>query len=172
VDDHQPECPPRLGNRNDDIRHRNPAQLQTDTQCFSATDTFWWCSLGAATESCLMSNRLCLALAGLVLFSVLSGCVRVQIKPKEIVSDTVSAGKSLYQTIKHKRDGTEERLYSHSVPLEADSSLVDVAGSCLDFLKTTAEEATQNKPEFLEENTEIINLEDGRKLTCKLRAVV
>ena len=105
--------------------------------------------------------------------SVMS-CVRVQIQPEEIVSDTVAAGKSLYQTVKQRRDGTEERLYTHSLPLTEDDELVDVAKECQDFLKATAENASDNEMEILEENTEVVTGDEGAgdKLICRLRAVI
>lgn len=102
----------------------------------------------------------------------LVSCVQVQIKPKEIVTDTVSAGKSLYQTIKHRRDGTEERLYAHSLPLSEGDDMVAVAKECQDFLKVTAENASEQEMEVLEESTEVAVGEVGSKLICRLRAVV
>lgn len=102
----------------------------------------------------------------------ISACVKVQVKPKEIVSDTVSAGKSLYRTIKRKKDGTEERLYAHTLQIQPDQSDAQAGIDCLDYLREVAEAATDNKMEILNESTEVGENDDTRTMTCKINAVV
>lgn len=104
--------------------------------------------------------------------TVATGCVKIQLKPEKLASDTVSAGKSLYETIKRRKDGTEERIYSHTVVLDAEIDLRELSTQCLTHLKSIAQSATDNDMKVLEESTEVLNLDSGERLKCTLRAVV
>lgn len=104
--------------------------------------------------------------------SVVAGCVKIQLKPEKLVNDTVSAGKSLYETIKRKKDGTEERVYTHTVQLKSDVDQQELAMQCLTHLKAIAESSTENDMKVLEEGTEVLNMHSGEQMKCTLRAVV
>ena len=102
----------------------------------------------------------------------MTACVKFEIKPKDIVSDTVEAGKGLYRTIKHKKDGTEEREYSHTMPIGADKADTEVAAECLSYLNELAEAATENPVDIVKESTEAIEVEQTRSIKCTVIAVV
>jgi len=115
----------------------------------------------------VLTTSLCISVVAL-----LTSCVKLQVNADGVVDDTVSAGKSLYRTIKHKKDGTEERFYSHSVELLPDADERQIGVQCLDYLAQTIETASEKEPQILEQSTEIINAESGSKLKCSVRAVL
>jgi len=102
----------------------------------------------------------------------LVGCVKVQLKPQKLVNDTVTACKSLYETIKRKKDGTEERLYSHTVELKPDADQQEIATRCLTHLEAVAQSSTDNDVKILEQATEVLFLHSGERMKCTLLAVV
>lgn len=116
-------------------------------------------------------NKQIIFIIALSLF-VLSGCVKIQFKPQELVSDTVSATKDLYETVKRKRDGTEERLYTHTVAISSDVSAEQATTECFAFINSALSEDDTKNPKLLEQGTEILDTESGQKLKCSILAVV
>ena len=112
----------------------------------------------------------CLSL--LVATSLCVGCVSIDLKPKEIITETIAAGKGFYRTVKRKLNGTEERLYTHTVPLTVDAAESEVALACLSYLRGLADAAAKDEAEVLEESTEVLERDDGAAMRCSLRAVV
>ena len=112
--------------------------------------------------------------AAFVLLAPLGGCVSFDLGAKDIVSDAIAAGKSLYRTIRYRRDGTEERLYSHVSAIPAGQSDVEAAVGCLGYLRGLADAASDGTAEVLAESTEIVDADDGtrRSMRCTLTAVV
>ena len=113
-------------------------------------------------------------LATLAAATLASGCVSVDLNPKELITETIAAGKGFYRTVKRRINGTEERLYTHTVPLPEDSAESEVALACLAYLRGLADAvAEDDEAEVLEESTEIVEREGGgRVMQCSLRAVV
>ena len=103
---------------------------------------------------------------------LVTGCIKIQVKPKDVVSDTVSAGKDLYTTIKRKKNGTEERVYTHTLAFAADSNEQALGTACLEHLTATVEDASDKEVQILEAGTEVIRLEDGNKMKCTMRVVL
>ncbi len=103
---------------------------------------------------------------------LVTGCIKIQVKPKDVVSDTVSAGKDLYTTIKRKNNGTEERVYTHTLSFDADSTEQELGTACMDHLTATVENASEKDAQILEAGTEVIRLEDGNKMKCTMRVVL
>ncbi len=103
---------------------------------------------------------------------LLSSCFKLQVNPEGVVEDTVSAGKSLYKTIKHRRDGTEERLYTHTVELLPDADVQQAGNECTEYLTESMNSGSDNDPQILESSTEIITGETGNKLKCSILAVL
>lgn len=103
---------------------------------------------------------------------VLTSCFKLQVNAEGVVDDTVSAGKSLYKTIKRKKDGTEERLYSHSVELLPGADEQQVGRQCLQRLTETISAASDKEPQILEQSTELIKAETENKLKCFVSAVL
>ncbi len=102
----------------------------------------------------------------------LSGCVRVEVKPEKLVSETVSVTKEAYKAIKRKATGTQEREFTHRMPVRSDADSHVQAQECITFVKRQAEDASERKAEILSESTEIINGEYGQSLKCVIRAVI
>ena len=120
-----------------------------------------------------MISRTALALT-LVVLAPLGGCISFDLGAKDIVSDAIAAGRSLYRTIRYRRDGTEERLYSHVSPIPTGQGDVEAAVGCLGYLRGLADAASEGTAEVLAESTEIVDAVDGtpRSMRCTLTAVV
>ena len=108
----------------------------------------------------------------ITLCMLMSACVKLEIKPKDIVSDSVAAGKDLYRTVKRKKNGTEEREYTHTIPVDAEKSDAEVALECLSYLKELAEAATENSAEIVKESTKVIEDEQTRSIQCTAIVIV
>jgi len=115
----------------------------------------------------IIKTALCLCLS-----VSLASCLKLQVNAEGVVEDTVSAGKSLYKTIKHKKDGTEERLYTHMIDLLPDADEQRAGSECLAYLTKTINAASDKAPKFLEQNTEVIKLDAGDKMKCSILALV
>jgi len=103
---------------------------------------------------------------------LLTACLKLQVNADGVVEDTVSAGKSLYTTIKHKKDGTEERVYTPSIELASETDEQQAGKECLEYLTKTMDVNADKKPQILETSTEIIKADSGNTLKCSIRAVV
>ena len=114
--------------------------------------------------------RLPAALLGLALLG--TGCIRLEFKPGDLITDTVDAGKGLYTTIKRKRNGQEARLYEHTLPVAAGQSDAETASACFDYLQEVITLTTDGRAEFEGQSTEIVELDPGRGLRCTITAVV
>ena len=101
-----------------------------------------------------------------------SGCINIDLKPKELIGETVAVGKSAYRTLRRKLDGTEERLYTHTVPVEGEVNEHEAGIACLAYLHGIADAAAKREARVLEESTELLVREDGRAMRCSLRAEV
>ena len=110
--------------------------------------------------------------AMLAVAALASGCISIDLKPKELITETIAAGKGFYRTVKRRLNGTEERLYTHTVPLPGDVAESEVALACLSYLRGLADAAADDEAEVLEESTEILDTKGARSMRCSLRAVV
>jgi len=99
----------------------------------------------------------------------LTACFKLQVNPEGIVEDTVTAGKDLNKPLKRKKDGTEERLYSHTVVLQPDADDQQVGRECMDYRNTSINASSEKEPLVLESGTEIIKSESGNKVKCSMR---
>lgn len=103
---------------------------------------------------------------------LIHGCVKFEIKPGDVVSDTVDAGKDLYTTIKRKRDGEEERSYSHSVASETQEGDTAKIASCKKQILSDIKVSSLVLEKILSEATEIDSSSGRRKVICKMVVVV
>ncbi|MDN3640789.1 hypothetical protein QWY82_18465 [Simiduia curdlanivorans] len=103
---------------------------------------------------------------------ILSACVKLEIKPEHVVSDSVEAGKDLYQLIKHKKDGTEERKYSHTLMLEENQSEQQAGQACLSYVEALATSASKKKISIKQQETKTLKTEQGLSLSCSLHATI
>ncbi|WP_390591500.1 hypothetical protein [Simiduia litorea] len=103
---------------------------------------------------------------------ILSACVKLEIKPEHVVSDSVEAGKDLYQLIKHKKDGTEERKYSHSMMLEPGQSEQQAGQTCLHYVEAMATAASKKRISIKQQETKTLKTEQGLSLSCSLHATI
>lgn len=112
-------------------------------------------------------------LSAILLVSItLASCVKLQINPGNVVGDTVDAGKEVYTTIKRKRNGEEERIYSHSVSfVESKTSASNVA-SCKEEITSIISESGYTLKSILSESSKVTESETGKAVECEIRAVV
>jgi len=99
-----------------------------------------------------------------------SGCVKLELG--NLVSDTVNASKELYQTIKRKSNGEEERKYTHSLPSSYENSDLENIKKCNKQIKDQIANSDFKITEVLSESSEINLTKDKRSIQCTLIVVV
>ena len=101
------------------------------------------------------------------------GCVSLDLGAKDLIGETVAAGKALYRTVRLRANGKEERRYTHVTPVVAGQGDVEAAVGCLSYLRGLADAVTESTAEIRDEDTEIVeNADGGRSLRCSLTAIV
>ena len=101
---------------------------------------------------------------------LVSGCISLDIG--NVVSDTVDAGKELYQTLKRKSNGEEERKYSHSVPSPDENSDLLSSAKCTQYIRNIIKNSDFNIVEIVSESSKLSVGSDARSIQCTLIAVV
>ena len=111
-----------------------------------------------------------LALAALLA----GGCVQVEVNPREIVTDTIDAGRELYRSVRRRVDGVEERRFTHRVPLGEGGDTAAAGAACLEHLRALARRSTDEEElEVLEESTELIEADGAApRVGCALEIAV
>lgn len=113
--------------------------------------------------------RCCLVL---MLCLLLSSCLKLQINPGDVVGDSVDAGKELYQTIKRKRNGEEERQYTNFVDsTSTDADTQSIVG-CHQQIKDIIEASSLTLVEVLKESSQVTMIEGARKIQCDMLVLV
>ncbi len=101
----------------------------------------------------------------------LLGCVKLEIKPGDVVADTVDAGKDLYRTIQRKRSGEEERRYTHTVEsLAVGGDTVNIRRCMTQIQENIA--TTGQISSVVSESSEVLNTEGVRKIQCEMVVLV
>lgn len=103
---------------------------------------------------------------------VLSACVKLEVKPQEIVKDTVNTTKDAYDSYKLERDGYVERSFDHSLELKEEAQEADIALQCLDVVRKVARESSDGKVKIVSQSTKVSGKKDSRRMNCKLEAYV
>lgn len=109
----------------------------------------------------------------LVIFGlVLCSCVKVQVKPEKIVSDTVRAGKDIYDTVQRNREGKQERVLSHRVAVQ-NGDTASALTSCRKIVKQlAAQENEDSDMEILKESTEIVDEGSRSFASCEMVVLI
>lgn len=107
-----------------------------------------------------------------VLCSSLMGCIKLEIKPEGVVSETVDAGKALYQTLKRKRSGEEERVYTHMVFSKEAMQDSESFLKCRSQIEGNIALSATKLSKILSESSEVMEIEGDRKLKCTVVALV
>ena len=106
------------------------------------------------------------------LFAV-SGCLKVEVKPDEVIKDTVNTTKEAYDSYRMKKKGYVEREFLHRVTVEDGEAEGKAIVRCLKVAKTMAEEASDKKKiEIVSESSEALNLEGNKQVECKIKAFI
>lgn len=107
-----------------------------------------------------------------VMVVLMSGCVKLEVKPGHVVSDSVNAGKDLYKTIKMKSGGEEERRYSYQVISESEQQDGEAINQCFSKLSSLASEASKKKPEIYDKQSEVKLVGAQREIRCSATALI
>lgn len=103
----------------------------------------------------------------------LSGCVQLKFKPERVITDSVDAGKDVYETVKRNRAGLSERVFTHTLPLAAREDGQKAAAECFSFVRAAAASAAADKElQVLSESSELIETPAGLALRCSLVALL
>ena len=108
----------------------------------------------------------------LTLIFLSSSCVKLEVNPGNVVSDTVDAGKDLYKTIKLKSNGEEEREYSYSTLSMIESEDSEKVELCFSHIKSMVANESKRKPKYENYNSSVEVDGDKRSIKCSLTAVV
>lgn len=103
---------------------------------------------------------------------MLSGCVKLQLNPGDVVGDSVDAGKELYQTIKRKRNGEEERQYTFFVESATESEDTENILTCKQKIKENIEASPLTLSAVLSESGEVVTIDEVRKVRCEMVVLV
>ena len=103
---------------------------------------------------------------------VLSGCLKLEVKPDHVVADAVDAGKELYTTIKRKNDGKEERLYSHTIPSSRKSEDAQNVQACKKQVLSDIKASVAKVSKVISESSEVIEGGGYRRVKCSVLALV
>jgi len=101
-----------------------------------------------------------------------SACMKLEIKPGSVVSDTIDAGKDAYHTIKRSRNGEEERIYSHTIHLNSDKSNALNIATCKDEVTEIINASSLTVSKIISESSEIIEKDSVALVICSLTALV
>lgn len=102
----------------------------------------------------------------------LASCVKLEIKPEKLISDTVRASQSVVETVKRKRQGATERDFQHTLPLRAGADEQDAGIECLAFATKLADAASAKPAEVISRSTEIVKEDEKSMLLCSIKAWV
>lgn len=108
----------------------------------------------------------------IMLVLVLGACVKLEVKPQEIVKDTVNTTKDAYESYRLEKSGYIERVFEHSIELRDDENEADAALKCLTVLRKVAEESSEGKTKILSQSTKISGEDSNRSMRCKLEAYI
>ena len=100
--------------------------------------------------------------------SVLSSCVKLEVKPEGLISDTVEVGKNIYKSVKAHKDGLQEREFSHSIAIVGNEE--QAQAECSEALYKKINGASKNKAQILSESTEISDAKN--RLKCSAKAMI
>ncbi|MGL6161596.1 hypothetical protein [Microbulbifer sp.] len=107
-----------------------------------------------------------------ILVLSLGACVKLEVKPQELVKDTVSTTKDAYDNYKLKKKGYVERNFEHSVQLEVDKDETDAALKCLDIVRKLAQESSDKKIKIISQSTKVSGENGNRRMQCKIKAFI
>lgn len=103
---------------------------------------------------------------------LISGCLKVEVKPQELVTDTIDASKGAYNSFVKKREGYKKRTFSHTLHISENDDESEAARRCIYHLRTVAEESSSLDVEIISEATATTLLEQGKTISCTVDAFI
>lgn len=103
-----------------------------------------------------------------VLFAV--GCVKLEVK--DVVSDTVDAGKGLYTSAKRKRNGEEQKVYSYALPSESEELDIENMQKCKEQVIEMITVSGHELRKILAEESQLSLDSETRIIKCRLTVLV
>lgn len=103
---------------------------------------------------------------------LISGCLKVEVKPKELMTDTVDASKGAYNSFVKKREGYKKRSFSHTLHISENDDESEAAKRCINHLRSVAEESSSLDVEIISEATTMSPLDQGKIVSCTVDAFI
>ena len=100
----------------------------------------------------------------------LSGCVSFELG--NVVSDSVEAGKTIYQTIRRKANGEEEREYSHTKAAPLASNEINQIKQCKQQIELIIIDSGYHVEQVISESSETSVNPQQQLVKCTLLVVV
>lgn len=113
-------------------------------------------------------NKLVVAILALSL----GACVKLEVKPVELVKDTVSTTKDAFDSYKLEKKGYVERDFEHSVQLETDKDETDAALKCLSVVRKLAQESSDKEMKIISQSTKVSGENGNRSIRCMIKAYI
>lgn len=108
----------------------------------------------------------------LIMTVLTTGCVKLQVNPEGLISESVDAGKELYQTIKRKRNDEEERKYTQLVTSATVQSDGLNSVQCKAMIRDNIKGSSLELIKILSESSEVAIFDGERKVKCEIVALV
>jgi hypothetical protein len=100
----------------------------------------------------------------------MSGCVSFELR--NVVSDTVEAGKTIYQTIRRKANGEEEREYSHTMAAPPTANEITQIKQCKQQIELIISDSGYQIEQIISQSSETSVKEQEQVVKCTLLVVV
>lgn len=108
----------------------------------------------------------------IILTLFVTGCVKLELNPGNIISDTIEASKSLYKTVKRKNNGEEERIYSHSIPSSESQLDSQKIIQCHNQIKSRISASNLKITEILSESSKVATDGQLRSVHCSIEVTI
>ena len=103
---------------------------------------------------------------------LVSGCVKLELNPGNIINDTIEASKNLYKTVKRNSNGEEERIYNHSIPSKDSQHDAKNILRCNDQIKSIITSSGLKITEILSESSKVTSDKQSRSVHCSIITTV
>lgn len=102
----------------------------------------------------------------------MSGCVKLELNPGNLINDTIEASKELYKTVKRKSNGEEERIYNHSIPATNSQYDNQKIIQCHNQIKSRISASKLEITEVFSESSKVTTDGELRSVNCAFEVTV
>ena len=100
-----------------------------------------------------------------------SACVKLEVNPESVISDTIQASKDIYQSAKHNINGEQTRVFTHTMPYDASQDTASNTSAC----KTALIESIKSSHKLIKvhaESSEITDKHQKKSVICSIDAII